>query len=135
MQVETFLIPRQLHFFGVRVSSILEIDRGGLHYGVESRVFGVRVRRKIFTSMNWSEIAAIEKNTTPRGVGVRIVPVKVARFIRPLTTAGILRVRPYVDDDGAWLMPLGSAQETERFLDVYKRESPKSSEHSPATRR
>lgn len=114
LKSETFQVKRQLLLF-ITIISTFVVAEDGLHWMMESRLFGITVRRFELLAIPWNEIATVSIENTDLGLAARIVPKRAGRFASPVSSRGPLKMRVKVDEEGAWLLPLRTAEQSREF--------------------
>ncbi|MGZ3499005.1 MAG: hypothetical protein ACXVAK_15795 [Vulcanimicrobiaceae bacterium] len=104
----------------VRVSSIFDIDANGIRWRVEAYPFYIFTRTSSLMGLRWDEVSDVRVSAVNEKPHVQIIPVKPTRFIKPISTKGLLRVRCKIDDEGNWLIAQPSVDEAERFAEICK---------------
>jgi hypothetical protein len=117
MQSREFVIKRDVLPF-VRGAAILRVDEAGIHSDAEAYPFYVFKRSSHLMDVAWDEIRDIAMAIFEGKEYVQIVPVKPARFIRPISKKGVIKIRLKVDDDGNWLIRWNDAAQMEDFFNT-----------------
>lgn len=83
-----------------RVVTIWTVDADGICMRVESRLKSLTIRGRDILSIPWSDVADV--SLEPNG-SMKITPVELQRFRKPLVSLGAVKVRLRLDENGAFV--------------------------------